>query len=391
MARGLDRIWIRFGLWIAATVLVTVAVLSVSVGLFAQHEYSEFQKSLPEAVRHELDALHGAGLEDSPRAMAIYGEYWTGDILFGEKWSLVIGLLVCLPVGLVTGFMVSRLVTLPLASMAEAAQRVATGDFSVRAHTGRYRGELAEMVRHFNHMTDALEMLERERKMTAAAVSHELRTPLTVLRARLHALCDGVIAPGPDEFHTLLDQVEHLGRLVEDLHTLSLADAGRLSMQLEWLDLVPLVDEVLATFEGRLMEHAMTTEIRHELDEAWVHADRDRMRQVLVNLIENALRHAHDGGWLGVRVAADTDGRHARIEVSDGGMGLSEDARRHLFQRFMRTDRSRSKATGGSGLGLSIAHALVVRQGGTLVADASERGGARFIITMPLRPSLSSS
>lgn len=384
MARPLDRIWIRFGLWIAATVLVTIAILGLSVMLFSEVQYRGFYGSLPENVRQELDVLQDQALEDSPRAMQIYGQYWRGDLLFGEKWSLLIGLLVCLPFGLAAGFWVSRFVTLPLASMAEAAQRVALGDFSVRAEPGRDRGEMADMVNDFNHMTDALEQLERERKATAAAVSHELRTPLAVLRARLHAVCDGVIPADGAEFRTLLHQVEHLGRLVDDLHMLSMAEAGGLSLQTAKVDLAVLVQDTVAGYASRLAEHGIVPELDIEQAHAWVHADPDRMRQVISNLTENVLRYARDGAWLGIRLRSDVGAAMVVLTISDAGSGLPEDVRQNLFQRFQRSDNSRSRATGGSGLGLSIVHMLVMRQGGSVAVDRSSRGGTRFTIRLPL-------
>jgi len=153
-------------------------------------QFRNFHKTLPVPVLRELEDLNARDLEDSPRALEIYSQYGFGDLLLGERWSLLIGLIASLPFGLIAGFWVSRQVTLPVASVAQAAQMVAQGHFSVRAKAGRYRGEMADMVRDFNQMTDSLEGLERERKATAAAISHELRTPLAVLRARLHAVCD---------------------------------------------------------------------------------------------------------------------------------------------------------------------------------------------------------
>lgn len=381
MARGLDRIWIRFGLGIAATVLVTMGVLSASVLLFAEYQYRDFYRSLPVGLQRELDRLEDQDLEDSPRALEIYSQYWKGELLFGEKWSLVIGLVICLPIGLGIGFWVSRIVTLPLASMAEAANRIALGDLSVRAEPGRYPGEMAEMVRDFNRMTDSLESLEHERKATAAALSHELRTPLAVLRARLHALCDGVIDPSGTEFQRLLGQVEHLGRLVDDMHTLAMADAGRLSLRLTELDLGALAGDVLAAYASRSASFGVTTELRTAPEPVIVRADRDRMRQVLSNLLDNALRYGATGHWLALDVAAEGD--EALLSVSDDGPGLPDEIQRHLFERFHRSDLSRSRETGGSGLGLSIVHALVTGQGGTVQAGVSERGGTRFTVRMP--------
>ncbi|APW36572.1 two-component sensor histidine kinase [Rhodoferax koreense] len=389
MNRLLNRIWVRFGLWIAATVLVTIGILGASVAVFAHYQYKSFYNSLPDKVRREIDLLRMEDQDESPRAVEIYSEYWDGDLLFGEseRWALLIGLLVCLPFGLATGFWVSRLVTQPLYSMAEAAKRIALGDFTVRAEPGRKRGEMADMVRDFNHMTDALQQLESERKATAAAVSHELRTPLAVLRARLHAVCDGVIAPDPAEFRTLLDQVEHMGRLVDDLHTLSMADAGRLSLQSVELDLVPLVADALARHADLLAQCGINPELRLHTEAARIHADPDRMRQVVSNLIDNALRHASEGGWLEIGVALDEADDSVVLTVSDAGPGLPEDVRKTLFQRFSRarTANGMPSPKSGSGLGLSIVSALVVRQGGSIAADVSARGGTRFTVRMPAR------
>ncbi len=389
MNRLLSRIWVRFGLWIAATVLVTIGILGASVAVLAHYQYKTFYDGLPYRVRQEVDRLRNADQDESPRAIEIYTQYWDGDLLFGERerWALLIGLLVCLPFGLITGFWVSRFVTLPLGSIAEAAKRIALGDFSVRAEPGHERGELADMVRDFNHMTDSLEKLESERKATAAAVSHELRTPLAVLRARLHAVCDGVIAPDQAEFRTLLDQVEHLGRLVDDLHTLSMADAGRLSLQRVELDLVPLVRDALDRHADLLALRGIVPELRLHTDAAWIDADPDRMRQVISNLIDNALRHASEGGWLQIEVAADAMAGAAVLTVSDAGAGLPEEVRKTLFQRFSRarTASGVPSPKSGSGLGLSIVSALVVRQGGSIAADVSARGGTRFTIRMPAR------
>jgi len=377
----LDRIWVRFGLYIAGTLLATMGLLAASVAVFSEIQYRDFYRSLPSSVQHELDELNDNDQEDSPKAMAIYGQYWRGDLLFGEKWSLVVGLVVCLPFGLAVGFWVSRLVTQPVASMAEAATRVAMGDFTVRARPGRYKGEMAEMVGHFNQMTDALEDMARERRATAASISHELRTPLTVLRARLHAICDGVIEADAAESRALLEQVEYLGRLVGDLHTLSMAEAGQLSLKMVPQDLAELVREALVSHASRIAEHGVVLDLRVPPTprEALVNADPDRLRQVLFNLVENALRHAGDGGWLGVAVEATSAG--VVLQVSDAGAGLPSEMLARPFRRFPHAPGHGGE---GSGLGLSIVHALVVRQGGTVDVENRPEGGSRFTVRFPL-------
>ena len=211
--------------------------------------------------------------------------------------SLLLGLIVCLPFGLIVGFWVSRYVTRPLASIIEVAQRVEQGDFSVRAVAEGAHGEMAEVVQTFNKMVDSLSEFESERRATAASISHELRTPLTVLKARLHAVCDGVIVADENEFRALLAHTEHLGRLVEDLHTLSMAEADQLSLQKQRLCLSVLVAEMLAQLQPQLQAAGMQLEIDLPVDDVQsdIRADPDRMRQIISNLVSNAARHASSG------------------------------------------------------------------------------------------------
>ena len=386
MALGLNRIWVRFGLWITAAVLLAIAALTTGVLAFSELQYREFYRHLPTPIKTELESLKSQDLEDSPRALQIYSEYWEGDRLFGEKWSLVIGLAVSLPFGMAVGFWISRRITSPLASMVEVAARVERGDLASRAVKGNAHGEMAEMIEAFNGMVDSLETLEAERLATAASI--ELRTPLTVLQARLHAICDGVIDGGPAEMKTLLAQVEHLGRLVGDLHTLSMADAGQLSLRRERIDLATLVGEVVDELRPQLQHSQMALSLELPMQDGNggtdIRADADRLRQITTNLINNALRHASSGHWLGVKVQTTQDAQGetwVKLDISDAGPGLAVDLQDRPFQRFAQVPGKRRRE--GSGLGLSIVKALVTSQGGTVSTGPSERGGALFTVQFP--------
>ena len=388
MALGLNRIWVRFGLWITGTVLMTIAALAFGVLVFSELQYRDFYKHLPPAVRVELDSLNAQQLEDSPRVLQIYSEYWGGDLQFGEKWSLVIGLGISLPFGLGVGFWVSRRITRPLASMVAVAQRVEQGDLSARVMKGNAHGEMAGMIDTFNGMVDSLENLESERRATAASISHELRTPLTVLQARLHAICDGVIDSSPAEMQMLLSQAEHLGRLVDDLHTLSMVDAGQLSLQKQRIDLASLVGNVLEQLRPQLHKQGMQISLLLPVESGDgmtdIRADADRMRQIISNLVGNVLRHASAGQWLGISVDTEISAQAERsvvLTISDAGPGLPDELQSHPFQRFAQVPGKRRRE--GSGLGLSIVQALTTSQGGTVQADRSERGGARFTLRFP--------
>lgn len=378
--KSIDRIWARFALGIALTVLVTIGTLTMTVFVSTKMEFQRFYDDLPANARHEMAQLLEQ-TEDDSQLLKFYNQYWRGDPWDGERMALIMGLMFCIPFGMISGLWISRLITLPVNSIAQAARRIALGDFSVRAYAARQHGEMAGLISDFNHMADSLEALEYERKASAAAISHELRTPLAVLQARLHALCDGVIPAQPEEFNKLLEQVEHLRRLVDDLHTLSVADSGRLSLHPTSVDLAELARDVLGKFASRLASYRMSADLVVEAPQLRVHADQDRLRQVLHNLIENALRYAHSGEWLEIALRAQGD--EALIVISDAGPGLPESIKAHLFQRFQRSEASRNRASGGTGLGLAIVHTLTVLQGGRISSDTSPRGGARFTIRLP--------
>lgn len=377
----LARIWFRFGLSIALTVAVTIGILWVTIYTYTQIQYQSFYDGLPANIRLEVDQLVGQDMEDTPRMIEIYSQYWRGDPWDGEQLALLVGLFISLPFGLIVGFWVSRLITLPVGSVAESAKRIALGDFSVRAYAPNSSGEMGTLIKDFNHMADSLETLEHERKATAAALSHELRTPLAVLQARLHALCDGVIPGSPLEFRKLLEQAEHLSRLVDDLHTLSVADVGKLSLRLEAVDLVSLTRDALSKYASRLDEAGMQASLQTAVPTLAVRADEDRIRQVLNNLIENAVRYARSGGILEINLSVE--GTEAALTLADAGPGLPESIRSQLFKRFHRAEASRNRDSGGTGLGLAIVHTLITRQGGRITADRSVHGGTQFTLYLP--------
>lgn len=379
MARPLNRIWVRFGIYMTVTVLLTVGILAAGLAWEEYVERSQFNANLPADVRAEIDRLEAAGLDDSPEADRIYEKYWPNDGP-GTPEAVLFGLGVSLFLGLMAAFLSVRFFIRPIVSVAEASLRISQGDLSVRAQTLNEKGEMGDLLHNFNHMADTLERLESDRRATIAAISHELRTPLTILHGRLHALCDGVISASPAEHRKLLDQTQHLVRLVEDLNTLSLAEAGSLSLHSRLLDLADFLRQLLPVYEDRARAHGLS--ITLAVDPVNVMADPDRLRQVLANLIENALHYAASGGLLEIRVAAEN--QTAILEFNDRGPGLPSDVTERIFDPFFRLDSSRSRETGGSGLGLAVVQTLVRQHHGTVQAANREGGGASFRITLPL-------
>ena len=279
--------------------------------------------------------------------------------------------------GLIVALLLARRVARPISAVSEAAARVAAGDLSVRAEVLPGDRETTELARSFNAMAQGLEQLEQERRDTVASIAHELRTPLTVMQARLDAIEDGIYPLDQAQVGQLSAQTQLLTRLVADLRTLSLAEAGRLTLQHAQVEALRLVQEVAQDIQA-----ARAGGIRVEVhgQAATLRADPDRLRQVLVNLTENAFKHARSRVQLTVQ-----GGQGAlRLHIDDDGPGIPEPQREHVFERFVRLEGSRSRDTGGSGLGLAVVRALMLAHGGEVVLGVSPLGGTRATLSFPL-------
>jgi two-component system, OmpR family, sensor histidine kinase BaeS len=302
-----------------------------------------------------------------------------------EAWILIAFAFASIIVALFSAILISSRIARPLWAVSKAAEQVAEGEWTARAsvHSRATRGnsETARLVRNFNTMADSLERLEVERTASVAAIAHELRTPLTVLRGRLEAIRDGVLELDSAESTLLVQQVELLSRLVNDLRTLSLAEAGKLSLQLQTIDLAGLTRSIVASFEARAGGKSVRLEISTP-EHLEVKLDPNRYHQVLGNLLENALRHTPEDGF--VRVNLEARELSAELIVRDSGVGIPIDALEQIFERFYRVDSSRNRASGGSGLGLAIVRAVIEAHGGIILARNAQGGGAEFRVSLPL-------
>ncbi|MBO1438483.1 ATP-binding protein [Meiothermus sp. CFH 77666] len=297
--------------------------------------------------------------------------------------NLLIASLVATGLGVVVALVFARRIARPIEAISAAASRLAQGQLSVRIPDPRGQDEVARLARDFNHMAASLERLEAERKAMIADIAHELRTPLTVMQGRLEAIQDGVLPLERAEIDRLHHQTGLLSRLVEDLRTLSLADAGRLNLVLRELDLAEWTRRVASGFQAALEARQIRLALNLPAHPVLVQADPDRLVQVIGNLLHNALAHTPVGGEVALEVSADTT--HAYLKVHDSGPGIPEESLNKVFDRFYRAEASRSRATGGSGLGLSIVKALVELHGGQVVAQNHPMGGALFQVKLPLR------
>lgn len=276
----------------------------------------------------------------------------------------------------------------PLAEIMTAADTVAAGDLSVRV-PGRVPGAMGRLVGRFNHMIAELERAEQQRRNLTADIAHELRNPLHIIQGNLEGMLDGVYPADEEQLSTTLEETRLLARLVDDLQTLSLAEAGQLPLHPVDIQAVDLLEDVRTSFAVQ----AEACRVRLQVDrpehesELWLHVDPQRMDQVLSNLVANALQHTPEGGVVTLSVHALPEAG-VRLQVRDSGRGIPEDELPYIFDRFWRGDKARQRS-GGSGLGLAIARQLVRAQGGEITAASQPGSGTTFTIELPAAAAVS--
>ncbi len=289
----------------------------------------------------------------------------------------VLGALFFIAVGFFLAGRTVRRIAAPVGALIEAAGRVADGDYAVRVPERGPR-EVRALARGFNSMAARLEILDEQRRELLADITHELRTPLTIVQGNLEGLLDGVYPRDDAHLEVILDETRVLSRLVDDLRTLALADSGALKLQKEPVDLAVLVSEVVASFRAQADVSGIALGVDAESEMPLVNVDPARIREVLANLLSNALRHTPQGGAVEVACRADNAERVA-LSVRDTGSGIAPDDLPHIFDRFYKSHDS-----GGSGLGLAIAKNLVEAHGGDIRAESEPGRGATFVVALPL-------
>ncbi|MHB8686255.1 MAG: sensor histidine kinase [Candidatus Dormibacteraceae bacterium] len=277
---------------------------------------------------------------------------------------------------LAIGLVFARRATVPVRDLTRAARQVASGDRAARV-VQRSSDEFGQMAAAFNSMADTIVEEDRLRQTFAADIAHELRTPLMILSSQLEAMEDGVLGLGPDSITSLQEETHRLSKLVADLEVLASADAAHFSLHKERLDLAVLIAAVAVEF-GRLFE-AEAVNLDTELESTIVEGDPSRLRQILGNLLTNALKFTPRGGR--VRIRLEREASRAIMKVCDSGPGIPQPELDRVFERFF---RGHGGAAGGSGIGLTVVRELVAAHGGEVSAANAGDGGAVFTVTLPL-------
>jgi signal transduction histidine kinase len=369
----LERIRQRLGVKLFLSYLIIIAVGVVSL-LFAA------QLAAPSILaRHAMRmAMMLESVGGSEALVADLNESFSQAV----SQILLLAASAALLAALIVSTFVTRRLVSPIQRMKTASQRIAAGEYAERvAEPGQ--DELGDLARSFNQMAQTLAEAEERRRELIGDVTHELRTPLANIRSVMEGVIDGVLPADPSTFQQVEQEAARLQRLVQDLEALSRAEAGQLLLQRQPVDPAALVAEVTARLQPQYREKGVGLAVQTPVGLPAVHADRWRLMQVLINLLGNALQYTPAGGQVRVTAAIDRD--HLVVRVADNGIGIAPEHLPHLFERFYRVDKSRSRTGGGSGIGLTIARHLVEAHGGRISAESAGLGqGSTFTFTLPI-------
>ena len=314
----------------------------------------------------------GGTFQGSPREL---------EFIQRTQLTLIYGALIGAALALFLGVLISRTLTRPIRELTKATHAISEGDLSQQVQV-RTNDELGELAQAFNKMSSELSRSVNTRKQMTADIAHELRTPLSLILGHAEAVHDGVLPPTKENFEIIREEAARLEHLVNDLRTLSLADAGELSIHPQIIEPERLIQEVASLFqvETRRKDIALDVDIAPPL--STLEVDPGRMTQVLTNIMDNAVRHTPEGGRM--TLGARQTGGNVELYVQDSGPGVPPGMLDRIFERFYRTDSSRQReGDGGSGLGLAIAKSIVQAHGGQLSAESEPEKGLRIVISLP--------
>lgn len=329
--------------------------------------------------RQVLEGPPGYGLNSPERGQGAQRGIRQREILTELRNSSIQASLLALSGAMLVGGYLAYQLLRPVRALTEATRRYGQGERNARVAIAG-NDELTTMARTFNQVADQLAAEQERQKHLVADIAHELRTPLTVLQGELESMQDGLLEGTPENYGRLVDEVRLLTRLVQDLRLLSLADSGGLSLTMGEVDLATLVNEALLAFGPKA--DAKGVRLISQAQAMSLEADRDRLLQVVYNLLDNALRYTPAGG--AIQLTLRREDTWAFLEVCDTGPGVPPEDLSRVFERFYRADRTRSRETGGSGLGLAIVRAIALSHGGQVGVQNRPQGGACFWLRLPL-------
>lgn len=351
-----------------------------SISSQMQENYLGFEGKF---VTHRYDLKQGnqvVGYLD----VSYYSPYYLNENEFHfiealNQILIVVGICSLL-MAVVIGLFLAGSLSKPIAKIVEITERISDGDYSIRFQEGVKTKELDDLSRAVNYMAESLENQETIRKRLTSDVAHELRTPLANVSSYLEAIIEGVWEPTPERLQNCYDELERISKLVSDLERLKQMENENLKLHKTRENLLELVWAVIKNFEIQMESKNLRTIVTG--GDVFACIDRNRMQQVITNLISNAVKYSNENGTIRVRIEKNAD--MASIQVQDEGIGIPEKDLPLIFERFYRTDKSRNRRTGGAGIGLTIAKAIVQAHGGKIMAESKQGIGSTFTVIFPV-------
>lgn len=297
----------------------------------------------------------------------------------GDWITMIVSTILTIAVSVFISAKFARQMIVPLESLTQSARRVAEGDLTARAIKGSIElGEISALVKDFNRMAEKLETMSQDIRTWNAAIAHELRTPVTILRGRLQGLAEGIFAPDHKLFINLVNQTDSLTRLIEDMRTLSLARSGHLHIYHDRVNIKNEIESLaeLVKDDFRKSHHSLVLKV----NPAIIECDVSRFRQIMLAFLENARRYSVPGI---VMVSCEKDREGVFVHIDDEGPGIDKAIALTIWDAFVRADESRSRQSGGTGLGLAVVRAIVLAHDGKVYCERSELKGTRFSFWLP--------
>lgn len=315
--------------------------------------------------------------------VSYYGPYFLSKSDFNFLDSLNLVLLVigalALLCSLLAGGLLAMRISRPIIKTAHIAKRIAKGDYKIRFEGNIKTYELGELVSAVNHMASSLDSQEERSKRLTNDIAHELRTPLAAVAAHLEAIIEGVWEPSTERLQSCYEEIERISGLVSDLERLAKVENDAMQLEKTTVDLLDLSRTVAANFESQSLEKNITLSV--DGDSSPINGDKDRLAQVMVNLLSNAIKYTPENGQ--IRITVTDTPQNGSITVEDNGIGIPQEELPLIFERFYRTDKSRNRMTGGTGIGLTIVKSIVSAHAGYVTAESCEGCGSKFTVVLP--------
>ncbi len=332
------------------------------------------------SVTYELEQ---SGKTVGSVSISYFGPFFLNENEFKFLHSLNIILIsvgvISLIISLLVGHLLAKRISHPILKTVEAAKQIAGGKYEVRLEEKSDTRELHLLISSINHLAESLETLEKLRKQLTEDVAHELRTPITILQSYLEAMTEGLWEASPERLQSCYDEVVRIGKLVGDLESLARLEKDNLRLDKQKMDLKAMIEQTVASFEADIAGRNLQINIRGPHME--LIADHNRIKQVVVNLLGNAIKYSGEGCNITFDLFEQKD--MAGFSITDDGIGIPKEELPYIFERFYRADKSRNRMTGGAGIGLTIVQSIVQAHGGRVTAESELGKGSIFRVYLP--------